>query len=94
MDAGRGKKYPPYYGRGLVQLTWYYNYKKMSSKVGVDLYNNPDLALELNYAIPIMFIGMKEGFFTGKKFADYFNQRRRTGSTRGASSVAPTGRTR
>jgi putative peptidoglycan binding protein/glycosyl hydrolase family 19 (putative chitinase) len=73
MDAGRGKKYPPYYGRGLVQLTWYYNYKKMSSKVGVDLYNNPDLALELNYAIPIMFIGMKEGFFTGKKFADYFN---------------------
>jgi putative chitinase len=28
---GKGKKYSPYYGRGLVQLTWDYNYKKMSS---------------------------------------------------------------
>ena len=70
---GKGKKYPPYYGRGLVQLTWDYNYKKMSPKVGVDLYKNPDLALEVRYAIPIMFIGMKEGIFTGKKFADYFS---------------------
>jgi putative chitinase len=69
---GKGKKYPPYYGRGLVQLTWDYNYKKMSPKVGVDLYKSPDLALEVR-AIPIMFIGMKEGLFTGKKFADYFN---------------------
>jgi putative chitinase len=45
----------------------------MSPKVGVDLYKNPDLALEVRYAIPIMFIGMKAGLFTGKKFADYFN---------------------
>jgi putative chitinase len=70
---GRGKPYPPYYGRGLVQLTWDYNYKKMGPKIGIDLYNNPDLALEVRYAIPIMFIGMKEGLFTGKKFADFFN---------------------
>lgn len=27
----------------------------------------------MRYAIPIMFIGMKEGIFTGKKFADYFS---------------------
>jgi hypothetical protein len=34
---GRGKKYYPYYGRGLVQLTWERNYRKMSPVVGVDL---------------------------------------------------------
>ena len=71
---GKGKKYPPYYGRGLVQLTWDYNYRKMGPKIGVDLLNNPDLALEVKNAIPIMFIGMKEGIFTGKKFSDYFNK--------------------
>jgi hypothetical protein len=27
----------------------------------------------VRYAIPIMFIGMKDGLFTGKKFADYFS---------------------
>jgi hypothetical protein len=71
---GNGRPYPPYYGRGLVQLTWDYNYRKMSQRIGVDFLKNPDLALEVRYAIPIMFIGMKEGIFTGKKFADYFNK--------------------
>jgi predicted chitinase len=70
---GKGKKYSPYYGRGLVQLTWDYNYKKMSPVVGVDLVKNPDRALDLKNAIPIMFVGMKRGIFTGKKFADYFD---------------------
>jgi hypothetical protein len=46
----------------------------MGPKIGVDLLKNPDLALEVRYAIPIMFIGMKEGIFTGKKFADYFSK--------------------
>jgi hypothetical protein len=71
---GKGKKYPPYYGRGLVQLTWDYNYKKMGDKLGVNMLKNPDLALDLKYAIPIMFIGMEEGSFTGKKLSDYFNK--------------------
>ena len=71
---GKGKKYSPYYGRGLVQLTWDYNYKKMSSVVGVDLVKIPDRALDLRNAIPIMFVGMKQGIFTGKKFADFFNK--------------------
>jgi putative chitinase len=57
-----------------VQLTWDYNYKKMSSVVGVDLVKNPDRALDLRSAIPIMFVGMKQGIFTGKKFADFFNK--------------------
>lgn len=70
---GRGKPYYPYYGRGLVQLTWQANYDKMGKRIGIDLVGSPDLALEVKNAIPIMFIGMQEGIFTGKKFADYFN---------------------
>ncbi len=71
---GKGKRYYPYYGRGLVQLTWDYNYRAMSPVVGIDLVKNPDAALELKNAIPIMFVGMTKGTFTGKKFADYFNK--------------------
>ena len=71
---GRGKPYAPYYGRGLVQLTWNYNYAKMGKKLGIKLLENPDLALEVKNAIPIMFIGMTDGTFTGKKLANYFNK--------------------
>ena len=71
---GKGKPYVPYYGRGLVQLTWNYNYEKMGKKLGIKLLENPDLALEVKNAIPILFIGMSEGIFTGKKFADYFSK--------------------
>lgn len=73
-DLGKGKPYVPYYGRGLVQLTWDYNYKKLGSELGVDLFDNPDLALQLKYAIPIMFDGMEQGIFTGKKLGDYFSK--------------------
>ena len=62
-----------YYGRGLVQLTWKKNYQTMSDLIGVDLVHNPDLALQLKNAIPIMFVGMEKGLFTGKKLGDYFH---------------------
>lgn len=68
---GKGYKYPPYYGRGLVQLTWKDNYAKMSKVVGKDLIKEPDLVLDLNVAVPIIFIGMERGLFTGKAWADY-----------------------
>lgn len=61
-----------YYGRGLVQLTWEANYKKMGALLGVDLVGNPDLALRPAIAAQIMFEGMTRGSFTGKKLADYF----------------------
>ena len=65
------KKYYPYVGMGYVQLTWDYNYKKASDKLGVDFLKNPKLRLESKYAAPIIVVGMVEGWFTGKKLSDY-----------------------
>ena len=62
-----------YYGRGFVQLTWKKNYQTMGDKIGVDLVNYPELALELDNATQILFVGMIEGLFTGKSFASYFD---------------------
>ena len=62
-----------FYGRGFVQLTWYENYAKAGKKLGVDMLNQPELALSLPIATKIMFTGMMEGWFTGKKLNDYFN---------------------
>lgn len=69
----RGKKYWPYFGRGYVQLTWEENYRKASEYFGVDFVKNPDLVMEPRYAIPILFIGMEEGWFTGKSLNDYLD---------------------
>jgi putative chitinase len=69
----KGKKYWPYIGRGHVQLTWDYNYKKAGEKLGLDLLGDPTLALEPDISARIMFEGMALGWFTGKKLGDYFN---------------------
>lgn len=65
-----------YYGRGLVQLTWDYNYKKMGTWLNIDLLNNPDLALRPDVAADIMYEGMTRGMFTGKKLSDFFNDKK------------------
>lgn len=67
----KSKKYYPYFGRGYVQLTWDYNYKKAGIQEGIDFIKNPDLLLVPKYAIPICITGMREGWFTGKKLSDY-----------------------
>jgi putative chitinase len=80
-ETGRGKGKPygkainghAYYGRGLVQLTWIENYRKMSLVTGTDLVADPDAALIVPVAIKIMFYGMMNGSFTGKKLSDYFS---------------------
>lgn len=80
-----GKPHPKtgliYYGRGLVQLTWYENYLKMSNILYNDarLAVEPALALDLKVAVNIMFEGMTtgksfKGDFTGKHLGNYFNQ--------------------
>ena len=66
-------RYFPYYGRGYVQLTWDYNYKKASDYFKIDFVKKPDLVMEPQYALPILVVGMKEGWFTGKKLDDYID---------------------
>jgi hypothetical protein len=38
---------------------------------GVDLIANPDRALDLDVAVPVLINGMLEGWFSGKKLRDY-----------------------
>lgn len=61
-----------YYGRGYVQLTHAVNYRRMGTRLGVDLYHQPDLALDPAIACKIIYTGMIEGLFTGHKLAEYF----------------------
>lgn len=59
-----------YYGRGYVQLTWLTNYVLMGKKLGIDLVNNPSLALDPKHATDIMIMGMLDGLFTSKRLSD------------------------
>lgn len=68
------KRYYPYYGRGFAQITWLENYQKFSTILGIDLIEEPDLALEFDIALKILIYGMLNGTFTGKKLNDYFNE--------------------
>lgn len=71
-DRGDGVKYA---GRGLVQLTGRRNYTLFAKLTGADLVNRPDLAMQDEIAVRIMFEGMERGLFTGKKLADYFTSK-------------------
>lgn len=82
-NSGDGAKFC---GRGYVQLTWANNYIRAGDIVGVDLVNNPDLAMQPDIAAKIMFAGMTDAVivfenfhdenyfsFTGRTLEDYFN---------------------
>lgn len=67
-----------YYGRGLVQLTWFENYELIGRLLSIDLLNNPEDALLPQVAVKILFEGMTKGAssfgdFTGKCLEMYFN---------------------
>ncbi len=64
-----------YRGRGLVQLTWWYNYAKNSVRLGrgLELLFNPELALQPDIAYELMVQGMLAAWFTPKKCGDYFS---------------------
>jgi hypothetical protein len=67
---------PVFFGRGYVQLTWRSNYAQMGKVFGVDLTSDAaaaDQVLQPELAAKIMFKGMEDGMFTGKKFANFFN---------------------
>jgi len=80
---GKGKPYgvpdgpynQVYYGRGFVQLTWYDNYQKQDTKLGLngELVQTPDTALDLQIATQIIFGGMADGDFTGVGLPKYIN---------------------
>ncbi len=58
-----------------MQVTGRRNYALFSQKLGIDLVSNPDLALTPKVAADIMYMGMTQGLFTGRKLADYFNSK-------------------
>lgn len=65
-----------FHGRGYVQLTGRTNYKTMEDRYNIDLTSDTTaagFALDTALAANILFYGMENGVFTGKKFADYFN---------------------
>jgi putative chitinase len=62
----RSKKYYPWVGEGLVQVTWEVNHRKFGA-------TKPGQLLEWNVALRALFDGMEKGMFTGKKLSDYID---------------------
>lgn len=78
FGKGKGRAYgrtcdngKVFYGRGYVQLTWDHNYKRIGKLLGVDLYNNPHLALHYDIAYQLLSKGMRKGWFTGVGLSKY-----------------------
>lgn len=71
----RSKKYYPWFGRGYVQLTWEYNYKKAKEKLGINFIKDPNLALVPEHAVEILFTGMRDGWFTSKSLSTYITEK-------------------
>jgi putative chitinase len=85
---GDGKRFA---GRGYVQITGRANYQKASKLVGKDLVANPDLALDPAISAKIIVHGMVNGWFTGRKMADYdsyLNMRRVVNGTDRAALIS------
>jgi putative chitinase len=66
----RTKKYYPWVGEGLVQVTWAENARKFGAKKPGDLMSWP-------IALFAAFEGMCKGMFTGKRLSDYIGGGRR-----------------
>lgn len=60
-----------YRGRGLPQVTGRANYAKIGRLVRKDLEGNPDLMLSPAVAAQSLLVAMRDGIYTGSKFADY-----------------------
>lgn len=60
----RSKKYYPWVGEGLVQVTWEDNHRKFGA-------TKPGQMMTWPIALVAIFDGMLKGIFTGKKLSDY-----------------------
>ena len=90
---GKGRKYGVKgkygqvpYGRGDVQLTWDYNYEKADKELNLNgaLLKDFNLALRPDISASIMYRGMIEGWFTGRKLSQYFGK---TSDWKGARKI-------
>lgn len=61
-----------YRGRGDAMITGRDNYARAGKALGVDLVAHPELAERPDISASILYRGMTEGWFTGKKLSDYF----------------------
>lgn len=85
-----------YAGRGYVQITGLYNYKRASKELGIDLVKNPELALHPDVAVKLLVTGCMDGWYTGRKLSsyindhkkDYYNARRVVNGLNRASEIA------
>lgn len=60
-----------YAGRGHVMITGRDNYQKFTDILGIDLINDPDVALSPTVSAKILVIGSIRGVFTTRKLSDY-----------------------
>ena len=91
-----------WFGRGLVQLTHKKNYSAMAEALDVDLVGHPELALTMDVALSVMFVGMIEGLFSRQRYrlvdyfdgtmADWINARRIVNGLDRAKDIAGYGR--
>jgi putative chitinase len=83
LAAANGNIHPGdgarFFGRGYVQLTWRNNYKRAGERLGVDLLENPEYALQPDLAARIMVEGMAAGWFTGRSLKTYLPNEAGTG---------------
>lgn len=61
----------PWHGRGLIQVTGKANYEKVSKYLGFDFIASPAALKQLRFAIPALVIGMRDGWYTGKRLQNY-----------------------
>lgn len=60
-----------YYGRGYVQLTWAKNYREAGERLGLPLYDDPDMVMVPKIAARILVRGSMEGWFTDHELGDH-----------------------
>ena len=59
------------YTGGKIQLTGRKNFRRQERKLGIPLESSPELILDMEVSVAVLFGGMMDGDFTGKSLSDY-----------------------